>query len=125
MVNLLRWDNGNTFSLSTQQRLVNVCYIFVLLNDGDFVLGFMYQPLSVRVGILYCLYLLCSTQLLRPRELIKVSMGKFASYAPFRSNHHYLYLQVTWQEILLLYREIKQNKLVDAYHIFRKMHKEG
>ncbi|KAL6043928.1 Small nuclear RNA activating complex, polypeptide 1, 43kDa [Balamuthia mandrillaris] len=71
-------------------------------------LGFLYvsQPLIVRVGVLYCLYLLHSTQLLRPKALIRVSMA-------------------TWQELLQLYEEIKQHKLTSAYHVFKKMHREG
>eukprot|EP01098_Paradermamoeba_levis_P004669 TRINITY_DN1988_c0_g1_i6.p1 TRINITY_DN1988_c0_g1~~TRINITY_DN1988_c0_g1_i6.p1 ORF type:complete len:255 (-),score=74.81 TRINITY_DN1988_c0_g1_i6:425-1123(-) len=63
------------------------------------------HTLQLKLGVMYCLYLLYETQLVEPKVNIKVSM----------------YL---WLEFLKLYENIKQNLILDAYQIFRKMKRE-
>jgi hypothetical protein len=68
------------------------------------VLGYFFlnQPLMIRVGLLYTLYLLYETQPTNPKVKIVVSIP-------------------VWQQILKLYEDIKLHRLRDAYKVYRVM----
>jgi len=68
------------------------------------VLGYFFlnQPLNIRVALLYTLYLLYETQPHTTRVKIAINIP-------------------VWQELLKLYEEIKEHKIIPAYQIFRKM----
>ncbi|ELR18210.1 uncharacterized protein ACA1_369530 [Acanthamoeba castellanii str. Neff] len=70
-------------------------------------LGFLYspQPLLVLVGTLYTLYTLYNTQLKKPRTPIRISKD-------------------TWQYLHRLYLEIKNQRIWEAYHVFRKLRQD-
>src|SRR5687767_7708766 len=59
---------------------------------------------------------------LRGRKSTKSRSLSVRTMRTWRSADH---IVAIWRELLRLYEDIKREKVVDAYHIFRKMRREG
>lgn len=92
-------------------------------------LGFLYspQPMMAFVGTLYTLYALYHTQLKSPPALIRVSLGaccrRWRDAAGFCQDRRSPTVPpaVTWKYLQRLYKELKNQRMWEPYHVFRKL----